>query len=329
MSDSSHWLVEHGIGEVRAALVREGAIVKARIEPEDGALRVGAVVDAVLAATGRMPRLTLAAGGGEAMLDAAPAGLSIGRPLRVVVTRMALREGRLRKLPKVTLAPEGAASGPGPSLADRVAASGVPVRVCAAHQPDALEAAGWSEVLAEAASGEVAFAGGLLRIALTPAMTVIDVDGDGAADALAVAAAAAAGQAIVRLGIAGSIAIDFPTLAGKGPRQAAAQALDTALADAGAGPFERTAINGFGLLQLVRPRRRPSLLELAAADPVGMAARAQLRCWERDPPPGPARRPAPGAVARWLADRPALVAELHRRTGNAAPITDISRQREG
>lgn len=320
---SARWLVERGIGETRAALVADGRILKARIEPDDLGPRVGAVLEAVLVEAGRHPRIRLVESGGEAMLGALPTGLSIGRGLRVEIVREGLWEGRRAKLPKAMPADPDAQLGPGPSLADRVAADGLPVDVITAHGPDALEAAGWSEVLEEAETGDIAFPGGVLRLSLTPAMALFDVDGDGAADQLAVAAARAIGLAVARLGIGGSIGIDFPTLGGKAARQAVAAALDAALAEAMAGPFERTAVNGFGFLQLVRPRRRAALPELLARDPAGSAARSLLRRWEREPPPGPATRPAPRAVARWLAARPDLVAELHRRTGNAAPITDM------
>ena len=46
---------------------------------------------------------------------------------------------------------------------------------------------------------------------------------------------------------------------GKAARQAAVEAVDAILPQ----PYERTAINGFGFLQIVRPRRHASLFELA------------------------------------------------------------------
>ena len=189
------------------------------------------------------------------------------------------------------------------------------MRIALAHEPDRLEQAGWSELLDEATHGEIAFPGGALRMSPTPAMTLFDVDGPGAPAPLAIAAAGAAAAAIVRHGIGGSIGIDFPTLGNKAERQAAAEAIDAVLPP----PFERTAINGFGFLQIVRPRPRASLPETLRADPVAAEALALLRAIERTPPPVPAVQQAPARIAAWLAARPELIVELSRRTG--APIS--------
>jgi hypothetical protein len=196
-----------------------------------------------------------------------------------------------------------------------MAATGLPLRELQAHQPDALEAAGWSEVIEEARSGLVAFDGGLLTLCLTPAMTVIDVDGALPPADLARAAATACGDAIRRLGLAGSIGIDFPTLAGKAERQAVAEALDAAL---GGEVYERTAVNGFGFLQLVRRRTRASLMELVQGAPAETAALALLRQAERAGGAGPRTLVAAPAVTGWLSANPALAAELSRRLG--APV---------
>ena len=141
---------------------------------------------------------------------------------------------------------------------------------------DRFEEAGWSELLEEAATGEIAFDGGALRMSLTPAMTLFDVDGSLPPGRLAEAGAAAAARAIRRFGIAGSIGIDLPTLP-KDQRQAAAAAVDAILPQ----PFERTAVNGFGFLQIVGGASGPSLPEILQADPAGAAARALLRRAER------------------------------------------------
>lgn len=320
----AEWLYEAGIGEARAALVDGGTILKARIALE-GTLAVGTVAEARLveALGGGQGRVTLLDGSGDALLAAVPRGLSIGRTLLVTVVREAIPEPGRAKLAKAVVAAEGAVPAIGPGLRERLRETGLPVRECRAHEADMLEAAGWSEVLDEAVTGEIAFAGGVLRMSPTPAMTLFDVDGTGALDALAVAAATAVGQAIVRHGIGGSIGVDFPSVQGKGPRQAVAAAIDAALEPQElAGPFERTALNGFGFLQIVRPRPRASLPELLRADPVGAAARAALRQIERTPPGASRRHALPAAVKARIEARPDWLAELNRRTGGAIILED-------
>ncbi|HTG39749.1 ribonuclease E/G [Sphingomonas sp.] len=312
----AEWLFEAGIGEARAALVSRGRIWKARIEPADNAPREGAVARARLTDINgpRTGKVTLADRQGEALLEPLPRGITQGGTLTVRIVREAIVErGRIR-LPKAV--PADGSPHPGLTLRDRIAATGLPVRECRAHEPDHFEAAGWSEVLDEALTGDIAFPGGWLRMAVTPAMVLFDVDGAPPHGALSIAAAHAVAQALERHDIGGSIGIDFPTLSDKAERLAVAEALDAALPQ----PFERTAINGFGFMQVVRRRARPSLPERIMADPVGHAARAVLRQLERLPPPVPDTHIVPHAVAQWLLRRPELTDELTRRTGVAARI---------
>ncbi|MDF2388195.1 hypothetical protein JMG10_42625, partial [Nostoc ellipsosporum NOK] len=271
----AEWLYESGIGENRAALVSRGGIWKARIELEGTRPRAGAVLDARL--VDKAAKLIALDGGGEALCDHVPKAITQGAKLRVKIVREAIPEPGRAKLPKAVPSDEELTDGP--TLLDRIAATGLPFRMLRAHESDALEAAGWSEVIEEAITGEIAFPGGALRLSPTPAMALFDVDGSGPIEPLAVAAAHAVARAIERHGIAGSIGIDFPTLAGKGARQAVAEAIDAALPQ----PFERTAVNGFGFLQIVRRRTRPSLPELLRADPIGAETRAELRRVERLP----------------------------------------------
>jgi len=310
------WLFEDGIGEARAALVEGSAILEALVEPW-GTLVQGTVTPA--RAAGPLPggrRALRLDGGGEAVLDRSPPGLSEGQRLLVRILREALVEAGGRAKPARAVVDDGPVR-PGPSLRQRIAATGHPVRETQAHEPDLLEQAGWSELWEEARTGRVAFPGGELLIWPTPAMTLIDVDGGGPADALAIAAARAAAAAIRRLGLGGSIGVDFPTLPDKAARQAVAAALDDALLQ----PFERTAMNGFGFLQLIRPRPRASLPERALADPTGREVLAALRLAEREPPGRPLRLTLSPAARARLAGEPAWTDELVRRTG-AAPIWD-------
>ncbi|MBB3348756.1 ribonuclease [Sphingomonas sp. BK069] len=300
----AEWLYEEGIGEARAALVEGERILAARVELPDG-LRVGTVAPA------RLRELQVAAleDGRELLLDRAPPGVTLGARLTVEVTREAIPEpGRAKRARgRVT----DAAPVAGASLRERIAATGLPVIEPRAHEADVLEAAGWSEVLEEARTGEIAFAGGALRMSPTPAMTLFDVDGDDAPDALALRAATAVALAIRRHGIGGSIGIDFPSVTGKAARQAVAAALDAALPP----PFERTAVNGFGFLQVVRPRPRASLPERLREDPVGAEARAALRRIEREPPSASPRHRLPEPVRARVLASPDWQDALLRRTG--------------
>lgn len=305
----AEWLYEAGIGEARAALVSRGAIWKARIELEGTSPRVDTLCAARL--LDRTSGKVALAGGGEALCDPLPRGITQGAALKVRIVREAIPEPGRAKLPKAVPAAPDAPEAAGPDLLARIRATGLPVRVLRAHEADLLEEAGWSEVLDEAITGEIAFAGGALRLSPTPAMTLFDVDGAGPIEPLAVAAAHAVARAIERHGIGGSIGVDFPTLASKAARQAVAEALDAALAQ----PFERTGVNGFGFLQIVRRRSRPSLPELLRADPIGAETRAELRRLERLPPPPPARHRVTQRIARRLAQQPDWTAELARRIG--------------
>lgn len=305
----AEWLYEAGIGENRAALVSRAVIWKARIELAGTRPQVGTICAARLTdkSTGKV---TLDQGG-EALCDPLPKGITQGAALRVKIVREAIPEPGRAKLPKAVPAPPEAPLGDGPDLLARITASDHPVRMLRPHESDALEKAGWSELLDEAYTGEIAFPGGALRMSPTPAMTLFDVDGSGPLEPLSIAAAHAVARAIERFGIGGSIGIDFPTLSSKGARNAVAEAIDAALPQ----PFERTAVNGFGFLQIVRRRTRPSVPELLHADPVGGATRAELRRLERLPPPVPATHMVDARIARRLAREPAWTETLARRMG--------------
>lgn len=305
----AEWLYEAGIGEARAALVEDGAIVEARIELDDDAPRAGARLTGRLADS-RDGRVTLDRGG-EVQLNSPARGVTQGAALTVEIVREAIPEPGRAKLPRAI--PTNEPPREAPDLLAQIGATGVPVRHLLAHQPDALEQAGWSELLDEALSGEIVFARGALRMTPTPAMVLFDVDGEPPLEPLAIAAATAVARAIRRHDIGGSIGVDFPTIAGKAARQAIGDAIDAALPL----PFERTAMNGFGFLQIVRRRSRASLPELLRADPAGAAARALLRAIERTPPPVPQVHRVGARVHAALAAHPPWVAEASRRAGTA------------
>lgn len=286
------WLIERGIGETRAALVESGRIVEARIIRE-GVIPAGTVLEARLKSVGR--NAVAVADGQEYLLSRGAPRVTEGAKLNIVVTREALGGNEPWKRPLARMTDEARRAAP--ALAGRDAGSGE------------LDHLGWLDLIEEASSGIIRFARGELRVSLTPAMTLIDVDGQLSPNELAVAGAGAAAEAIRRHGVGGSIGIDLPTAESKAARQAAAEAVDAVLPK----PFERTAVNGFGFLQIVRPRSHASLFELAA-DRAPFEARALLRRAGREV----------GAIR--LAAHPTVIAELNR---NPDWLDRLSRQTGG
>lgn len=306
----AEWLVEHGLGESRAALVEDGRIIEARIE-RGAVLGCGAVVEARLTSIGDGGRNALAevAPGHTILLPAAPVGVTEGACFSLEIIREHL--GGLEPWKNLLGRAVEAPPAPAPPLERRLDG---PVRTLAFPPTgrDELEEAGWSELLEEAQQRTVRFAGGELGIYPTPAMVLIDVDGVLPADELAVSGAAAAASTIRRLGIAGSIGIDLPTVPGKAARIEAAAAIDAHLAR----PFERTAVNGFGFVQIVRPRQRRSLVELAAEP--SFAAHALLRRGSRET--GPIRLVAHPSVVEALEAMTPLCEALARQVGGAVGL---------
>lgn len=293
------WLVEQGIGEERALRYERGRAVAARVR-WPGALEPGQVADAVLVErAGGSPRgLARFPGGEEALVDRLPGGVSEGAALRLEVTRSAVRE-RSRIKPAQARPTDAAPRDP-PTLAERLAAT--PVR----RFPDDA----WDEIWSEAADGVVSFAGGALHFAPTAAMTLIDIDGALPPPQLALAAVAPLAEAIERFALGGSIGIDFPTL----PARADRTAVDRALGEALAGwDHERTAMNGFGFVQLVARSAQPSLLHRVRGETAAAAARRLLRHAEGLAGAGAILL---AAHPRVLAEIPASwLAELARRSG--------------
>lgn len=298
---SDDWLVERGIGEDRALLIEDGAVVAARLlihgEPRAGALYPGRLV---ARAAGANRGTVLTDAGFEVLVDKLPRTLTEGSAITVRLTRAPIAERGRFKRAQGRVADDTAP--PAPHWTPREVAQ--------------LPAGSWDDVWLSAAEGRIAFSGGELLLGVTPAMTVIDIDGDLPPPELALAAVPAIARALRWFDIGGSVGIDFPTLAAKPDRAAVDAALGEALAD---WPHERTAMNGFGFVQLVARLEGPSLLHRFARSRVALCARQALRCGERTAGHGPVLlltvHPALRAHLRdeWLA-------ELARRTGKQVRI---------
>ena len=276
------------------ALVERDDILEARVLLH-GIAVAGLRLTARLVSTGRNA-LARDESGNEYLLPNGAGKVAEGEQLAIVVTRSAIPGAEPWKRPLAKVA------GDQDGLSDPISATN-------RELPNA-----WDDLIEEARSGIVRFAGGELRISPTPAMTLIDVDGSLPPDELATRGAGEAARAIRRLDIGGSIGIDLPTTNNKAARQRAAASIDTNLPL----PFERTAVNGFGFLQIVRPRRRASLLELAQ-DRAAFEARALLRRAAFEPP-GPKRLVGHPAVVKLLEGHTEWIGELARQVGGSVEL---------
>ncbi|HEX8483511.1 MAG TPA: ribonuclease [Allosphingosinicella sp.] len=306
----AEWLYEEGIGENRAILVEDDEILAAAVELP-GELRCGSIVAGRLAAIQiRGRRGIVDTAQGQVMVEPLPPALTEGRKVRVEILREPIAEPGKPKYAKgrITEAEEKE----GPSLAERIGSPRPLPRI----GPDLFHEAGWPELIGEAIDGAIDFPGGELLMSLTPAMTLFDVDGFLPPLELAIAGAEAAGGAIRRHDIGGSIGIDLPTLPSREDRLRAAAALDAILPQ----PFERTAVNGFGFLQVIRRRERRSLPELVQWDPAGAAARDLLRTAERGL--GACELVAAPAVIARLRDNPDWLQTLAKRIGGQVSLRE-------
>lgn len=308
------WLYEAGIGENRALRVEQGELIAIRVEREGSGAKLGSVVDAQFTeqwVAGRSGIVTLESGE-QCLLQPLSKGLTEGATVRVEIVREALDEkGGQSKRAKARPAVDGSGLETGPSLLDIIEASGEPVRTVQAHEPDILAAFGWNEAIEQAETGRIDFDGGSLLVSLTPAMTVIDVDGPLASFELAKRAAKEVARALTRFDIGGSIGADFPTLEAKAERTEVSTIFDNHMT----GKCERTAINGFGLMQVVARKTGPSVLEVMQTEKVLSATLALLRQAERTRGTGAMRLEVHPAVAAKLSHRQPWLDELAKRTG--------------
>nr|WP_137676159.1 ribonuclease E/G [Parerythrobacter lutipelagi] len=298
----TEWLIERGIGEDRALLIDGDEALAAKLH-WPGELRAGEIVKAKLVAKSEGANRGTACDerGQEILVDRLPAEVTEGQTISIRISRAAVTErGRLKRAQgRTALASESAAASP--------FEFGREVR----RFPAGL----WEDVWQQASSGQIDFAGGSLVFSVTPAMTVVDVDGELLPRDLALAAVPALARALPQFDLGGSIAIDFPSLQAKADRQAVDRALDHALAD---WTHERTAMNGFGLVHIVARLEGPSLLHRMATSRIAAAARMVLRSGEAVQEPGAILLTVHPALKAKL--KPAWLDELARRSGREVRI---------
>lgn len=286
------------LGETRAAVVENFRLVEMHIARDGDGLSAGARVPARLKSKLGSRGIADAASE-ELLLEPWPPGATEGATVTLEVTRAAWREPGRDRIAKAR--PTSLAPWPSPSLASHMHARG---HVLKPGWPAEI-ADQWDDAFEAASLGRFAFDTGTLQLTPTPAFVAVDVDGPG--QSLAAPALKALARLIRLWGIGGGIVIDLPASTDKAARTTAADLFDTAMQGL---PFERTAINGFGLLQIVRPRPGPSILERAQLDRAGSAAIDLLARAAADPATGPMRLKARAPVIGWLQARPHLLNAL-------------------
>lgn len=306
------WLIERGIGETRALLIENGEAVAAKLH-WTGELFAGQQICAKLTSkpAGARRGTATTAAGQEVLVDHLPTSLTEGEDIALTITRASIAErGRFKR------AQGRFASEPSADQSEWLAGS---------HEVRSFDSGAWEDIWHAASSGEVSFDGGSLLFSVTPAMTLIDVDGDGSPNDIALAAAEPIAQWLRKFNLGGNIGIDFPTIEAKRDRKAMDDALAIALSD---WPHERTAMNGFGFVQIVARMEGPSLLHRFATSRTGMCARYALRLAERVEGPGATLLTVHPALKAKL--KPEWIKELERRTGRPMRIeTDPGLALEG
>ncbi len=277
----AEWLYEEGIGENRAALIDKGIITKIRIERNFGPFigpRFGDIKEAKLLKKHKSGGFILLNSDEEAVLKKWPAGYSEGQSLFVQIVRERIWE-RTRVKPAIAEYIDGNTPQNAPSLRDNINSSNITVKTCLPYQGDTLSDHGWYEACEQAERGLYDFANGSLIIDQSAAMTMIDVDGDDDAVILSQQAAKACADVITLFDLQGMVGIDFPTIEKKEERHKVATIFDQSMER----PCERTAINGFGFMQIVMKNKWPSLLAILGHDKILNVAldilrRAELTC---------------------------------------------------
>ena len=236
-------------GETRAILFEGGVAVELHIWRE-GQATPGSVIDGkIISKSGGRAFLALSSGE-EALIAPSPPEPE-GATVRVQIIRARLCEPGDVKLATARLS-EADLYGIGE---DQWCAG-----LC--ERADAVIAAGadFDDHFDIAHAGRSDVEGATIWFERTKAGLVFDVDGSGDAFAINRAAAAETARLLRLFQIGGAAMIDFVGMENKAARLAVAAAFDEA-STADPRGFERTSINGYGLMQVIRAKPGPSILD--------------------------------------------------------------------
>lgn len=244
-------LLDDGPGERRAALLEDGKIVEIHIQRE-GQFLVGEVGTARISSKTKAGAY-LSTDDGRDILVRRGSKLTEGSRVVYKIVRAAIAEPGLVKLAEAQLLDELPVSLATPeSLWEaRLLATG-------AHE----RRKGSISVAFDTALAGVSQVGdAVISFQRTKAGLVFDIDGTGNALAINMIAAAEVARLLRLYQVGAMVMVDFISVESKQDRQAIADAF-TQAAVLDNRPFESTAVNGFGMMQIVRARPRPSVLDI-------------------------------------------------------------------
>ena len=238
-------------GETRAVLFEDGAAVELHIHRANHAA-TGSIHDAVITAKSAQRSFIRLANGEEAMI-AAQIAPHEGAAIRVAINRESIAEPGLQKRAVAALS-DGNISDPAQAAQawqDALAARADRVIPAPKEFDDAFDLA---------SAGVSAIEGGCVWFERTKAGLIFDVDGTGDVGAINPTAAHEIARLLRLFQIGGAAITDFVSTENKAARAHIAAAFDQASAADDRG-FERTSVNGFGLMQVIRAKPRASILD--------------------------------------------------------------------
>jgi ribonuclease G len=237
-------------GERRAGLVENGKIVEIHIQ-RDLAMVLGERGAGMVSRKSPSGAYIMADNGAE-LLVRGKCGLNEGARIAFEITREAIAEPGRLKPPEGRVLEQLPEALPGKNALWDKRLSGLGAFPAISRSI--------SEAFDCAIAGALHVGDMTVSFQRTKAGLVFDIDGIGDPLALNTAAATEIARLLRLYQVGGMVMIDFVSVESKEQRKAVAEAFDTAAAP-DPRPFERSAINGYSLMQVVRARPRPSVLD--------------------------------------------------------------------
>ncbi len=235
--------IDRSPGETRAVVYEGGEAAELHIL-RDGALQAGDIAEARIiehSAVGWFAESSA----GETLLIRDKAQMALGTRVNVEIIRAAISQpGQIK-----------CALG---QISDDLPRQRDPIAKLLGRGRQIDPPADFDAAFDDAEAGFASFGVATLWFERTKAGLIIDVDGPESSANLEAAVAVARILRLYQIG--GAVMVDFISTESKAARNAIAEAFDVASAS-DPRAYERTSVNGFGLLQIIRPQTGPSLLD--------------------------------------------------------------------